>query len=404
MKRFYLSHSNNISAAYIWVVGGSNLDKKNKQGINQILCSNLTRGCKSLDNFEISNLLDFNGAELNFEILQDGIYIGIKALKEYFENIYPLLDLIVNEPILSEKEFLKCKTYQINYLLKSKENLFSRTYDNWRKIVYKEHPYKHGTNGYLNTISNIHYEDLLKEYENFHIRNKYLISNHEIKNSVNINSENYNQKHSIKQKVNPLDQVNHERYIDINLSTNQIIIMLGNQTCSHYNEDYLCLKLLESYLSFGMSSVLFKLFREKNGLAYDVGVINPVRIENAPFVIYLSVSSNNAKLAFQLLINLWKEISTQHISPKHLKLSKTKLKNAILMSNQTVEEILLRKVQLLGYQMDPNFDLSSITLLEKINSEMIYKAVNKYFKKPFLSLLGESKTCTELKEIWKDNS
>ena len=66
--------------------------------------------------------------------------------------------------------------------------------------------------------------------------------------------------------------------------------MIGNQTCSRKNNEYFPLKVLESYLSYGMSAALFKLFREKNGITYDLGVFNPVRNGNAPFLIYLSVS------------------------------------------------------------------------------------------------------------------
>ena len=53
--------------------------------------------------------------------------------------------------------------------------------------------------------------------------------------------------------------------------------MIGNQTCPITSHEYLPLKILESYLSYGMSSILFKLFREKNGLTYEVGVYNPFR-------------------------------------------------------------------------------------------------------------------------------
>ena len=43
-------------------------------------------------------------------------------------------------------------------------------------------------------------------------------------------------------------------YIDID--SNQTIIMMGDQTCSRRSSDYLPLKVLESYLSYGMSACL----------------------------------------------------------------------------------------------------------------------------------------------------
>ena len=77
--------------------------------------------------------------------------------------------------------------------------------------------------------------------------------------------------------------------------------MMGDQTCSRRSSDYLPLKVLESYLSYGMSAALFKLFREKHGITYDLGVYYPIRSGNAPFLIYLSVSNDKALFAFELL-------------------------------------------------------------------------------------------------------
>ena len=76
------------------------------------------------------------------------------------------------------------------------------------------------------------------------------------------------------------------------------IFMLGNQTCPRSSEEYLTFKVLESHLSYGMSSVLFKLFREKNGLTYDIGVFNPIETK-LPIFNLSSVSNKNAILALK---------------------------------------------------------------------------------------------------------
>ncbi len=402
MDKYYITNNKNISAAYIWINGGSSLDGNKLNGINQILCTLLTRGCKSFDNFEISNIFNSNGAEIYYETLQDGILIGFKSLNEYFKNLHPLLELLVESSILPEKEFIKCKDIQINYLFKLKENLFLKTFNNWRKIVYKDHPYSFDSNGYLETINNIKYEDILKEYNKFKQRKKYLLSNFKINNAIDIKYQNIKEKKFTNYSTDLLITNKRKRYTEIKLSTNQLIIMLGNQTCSHNDRDFLYLKILESYLSFGMSSVLFRVFREKNGLTYDVGVINPTRIKNAPFLIYISVSPLKAKLALKLLNEIWNKFLTQLIPLQELNLAKTKLRNSILNSNQETEEIILRKVQLIGYQMSANFDFESIEKLRKINSEDIRKVANKYLKNPYLSILGDPKICDEIRNNWEE--
>ena len=138
----------------------------------------------------------------------------------------------------------------------------------------------------------------MNEYEGFRNRKKFLISN-----SLAVKGqplEVLNQKISLEESYGSNYKLNKEkRFVSFYNESNQIIMMIGNQTCSRKSKDFLPLKVLESYLSFGMSSYLFKLFREKNGITYDLGVLNSTKKENAPFLIYLSVSNKNSLFGFR---------------------------------------------------------------------------------------------------------
>jgi len=177
--------------------------------------------------------------------------------------------------------------------------------------------------------------------------------------------------------------------------------MLGNQTCPISSHEYLPLKILESHLSYGMSSVLFKLFREKNGLTYEVGVYNPCRIENSPFLVYFSVSNKNALLAFEILSELWRKLLSSSISEKDIYLAKIKLKSSFLISNQTLDEILQRKIQYIGYSLDQNYDF--LNKINDVNSKDIWEVTKKYLGKPFLSIYGDEKKCNEINKLWIKN-
>ena len=198
-----------------------------------------------------------------------------------------------------------------------------------------------------------------------------------------------------------LDSMN--RFDYTNNDSNQTIIMIGNQTCSRKSNEYLTLKVLESYLSFGMSAALFKLFREKYGITYDVGVFYPIRIDNAPFLVYLSVSNKNALFAFKLLSSLWKNLLLKPLIDAELCLAKEKLKSSFLLNNQSLDEILQRKIQLISFGVTPNSEIDLNTKIDKITSSDILKSINKYFSKPFLSISGNKKVCLEIKNKWKEN-
>jgi len=402
IKRYFLNHKKrNFSTASIWIKGGSDRDRNNKKGINRILSSLLTRGCEGFDNYVLSEYIESFGAELNQEVFEDGISISIKSLNEYFSKLLPLLELITNKPILSEIEFQKVKKSSIDLIKKDKENPFNICFEKWRKIVYSDHPYAFNTIGSVNDIIKITYEDILYEFKNFKSREKYMISNNsKIKgDSLEILSQAILEEKS-EARIYKLDPMN--RFDFTNNDSNQTIIMIGNQTCSRRNGEYLPLKVLESYLSYGMSAALFKLFREKNGITYDLGVFNPIRSGNAPFLVYLSVSNRNALLAFRLLSSLWKNLLSNPLTEDELFLAKEKLKGSFLLSNQSLDEILQRKLQLISYGIQPLTEIDLNLKIDEISSLHILNLFKKYFSEPFMSISGNKEICLQIYSMWKN--
>ncbi len=389
----------NFSIAMVWINGGSSSDSEGKKGINKVLSSLFERGCEGFKNLEFSEYIDSHGAELNIETFEDGTLISLKSLDEYFYKILPLLELMINRPLLLKSQFQNVKKTTIDSLKKDNENPFNIAFEKWRKLVYFKHPYAYNPSGYEEDILNITHDDILSEYENFKGRNKYLISNNLIINTKSEELFNNNICETNFKSIE-LDCNNLKRFTSTHRESNQIILMIGNQTCSHSSREHLPLKVLESHLSYGMSSKLFKLFREKNGITYDVGVFNPARKQNSPFLIYLSVSNKNAILAFRILSKIWNNLLTTFITEKEITLAKVKLKSSFLIANQTLDEILQRRIQLIGYGQDPDLDTNFLEKIENITSEDIFKTTNKYLSKPFLSIYGNKKICNEINNLW----
>ena len=405
MKSYFIKLNNNISLANIWIVGGSSLDKEDKKGVNQILCSLLTRGCSKYDNYAFSDFLDSYGAELKFEAYEDGISICLKSLSEYFETLFPLLISLIEEPNLYEKEFIYCQKESLNNLIKSKENLYNIAFDNFKKILYLDHPYSYNSLGDEESINRIKYIDVINEYKSLRKRDMYLLTNSK-KNSFynlkDIKDINFDNNDNNIYKIQPKLLIkNKNNYIEHISNSKQIIMIIGSQTCPHNSKDSLSLKILESLLSYGMSSLLFKVFRENNGLTYDSGVFYPARKYKAPFLIYLSVSAKNASTTLSLLLSIWAELLSKRITKNDLHIAKLKLISSYLHTYRSCENIVERKVRLLGLGMDPFYDEKTEELIKSITPDQILNTSKKYLSYPCLSISGNKKICKNLKEIWK---
>ena len=400
MKTYYIKLNDNISVANIWINGGTSLDKRDKKGINKILCSLLTRGCSNYDSYEFSDLLDSYGAELNFEAFEDGISICLKSLSEYFDKLFPLLTLLIEEPHLNKKEFLYCQKESLNNVRRLKENPFNIAFNNFKKILYEENQYSYDCLGDEESIKLIKHEDILSEYKTFKKRKKYLLTNSPNYSLLNLKDIKVS---AYETNLNNIQSnlFNKKNFIENYSDSKQIIIIIGAQTCPHNSKDSLSLKVLESYLSYGMSSLLFKVFRENNGLTYDSGIFYPTRKFNAPFLIYLSVSKRNAPLTLNLLLSIWNDLLTKKIASDELSLAKLKLYRSVLHTYRTCEDIIFRKVKLLGLGMDPFYDEKVKELLTTITSDQILKVSKRYLNYPCISISGNKQICTKLKEIWK---
>ncbi len=150
-----------------------------------------------------------------------------------------------------------------------------------------------------------------------------------------------------------------------------------------------------------MSSLLFKVFRENNGLTYDSGVFYPSRKFNAPFLVYLSVSESNASLTLNLLLSIWSDLLSKKISEEELSLAKLKLNRSFLHHFRTCEDIIFRKVRLLSLEMDPFYDEKAKYLIEAITSKEVLKITRKYLNNPCISVSGSKHVCEYLRKIWE---
>ena len=81
-------------------------------------------------------------------------------------------------------------------------------------------------------------------------------------------------------------------------------------------------------------------------------------------------------------------------------LAKEKLKGSFLLSNQSMDEILQRKIQLISYGINPISESDLNSKIDEISSLDIFKLTNKYLSKPFLSISGNKKICFEINHRW----
>mgnify|MGYP003326665392 FL=1 len=406
-------YSKNIMSAKLWIDDGSRNDPKDKKGIHQLLSSTMLRGCGPYNNKEIAEIVESCGANLNFDTYEDGLLISLKCVENDAYKLIPLIGWMITKPILQRDQFELEKDLTIKAIKRQKESTYQLAFDGWRKMVYGDGPYGHDPLGSIDDINKINKEHILPIASSLIHRKKTLV----ISGKFPINIDEYienriefkgiskniiNQNKTFK-NIRKIETLHKQRnnICTHSLNTKQVILLLGKATIRYDDKSDILLRLLSCYLGYGMSSLLFKVLREKYGVVYEAGVYHPIRENQTPFIMHASTSEEKGNMTLQLLKECWEEIINNEISPEELDLVKIKYRGQIAHSLQSISQRAEHKAHLLGIGLSKDHDKEILQRLESITSKEIKDAANRYLKNPLLSVCSNKEVIRKIVKDWK---
>ena len=406
-------YSKNIMSAKLWIEDGSRNDPKDKKGIHQLLSSTMLRGCGPYNNKEIAEIVESCGANLNFDTYEDGLLISLKCVENDAYKLIPLIGWMITKPILQRDQFELEKDLTIKAIKRQKESTYQLAFDGWRKMVYGDGPYGHDPLGSIDDINKINKEHILPIASSLIHRKKTLVISGKFPINIDEYIENRIEFKGIsKNIINQNKTFKNIRKIETlykqrtnicthSLNTKQVILLLGKATIRYDDKSDILLRLLSCYLGYGMSSLLFKVLREKYGVVYEAGVYHPIRENQTPFIMHASTSEEKGNMTLQLLKECWEEIINNEISPEELDLVKIKYRGQIAHSLQSISQRAEHKAHLLGIGLSKDHDKEILQRLESITSKEIKDAANRYLKNPLLSVCSNREVIRKIVKDWK---
>ena len=404
-------NSKNIIAAKLWIEDGSRADPKDKKGIHQILSSTILRGCGPYNNNELAEIVESYGANLNCETYEDGILISLKCIENDAYKLFPLIGWMITKPLLENDQIELEKDLTIKAINRQKESKYQLAYDGWRTMIYGNGPYGHDPLGKIIDINKINKKNLLSIAKSLIYKKKHLV----ISGNFPANIDNYIKDLPSFNIINKIE-LNHEKAQNNNrlefkniqkktiytksINTQQVILILGKATIKYANEADILLRLLSCYLGYGMSSLLFKVLREKYGVVYEAGIYHPIRENQAPFIIHASTTEEKALLTLQLLKECWEKIIESELSDEELNILKIKYRGQMAHSLQSISQRAEHKAHLLGIGLSEDHDKKILLRLESISSKEIIDAAKKYLRKPSLSICSNKEVIQKIQKVW----
>lgn len=297
---------------------------------------------------EISTLLDTMGGEHNAFTAQDHTGYWIRSTNEHFaQSLNILSDMILN-PLVDADELEREKGAIIEEINMYEDNPMWKVSDIFDEHMYRGTPLGRPIAGTKATVSNMSRSDILN----------YLEALYQPENAVLVIAGGLE---SIAKTMKDIISMAFEGWksggvlnkrkgiavsgaAGVNVFTRtseQIHLQIGYPALSYTDERRFALSVMTSILGGGMSSRLFRLLREKNGLCYYIssGRESYEDVGHMATSMGVSTDDNKLKQALQLTLAEHARIAQEMVSDEELGRAKSMLKGHLLLSMESSENV-----------------------------------------------------------------
>jgi len=383
-----------IVSGRFFIPAGSRWETAAQAGLAQLLTSVMMKGTEQLSALAIADRVESVGAGLGAETTTDYIKLSLKTVRSDLVDIFKLAAEVLRTPNFPESQIELERKLILQAIRSQTEQPFNNAYRQLRTALYGEHPYSRSSLGTAATMAQITRQDLV-DYHQTHIRPDRLIISLAGRitpsEAIDLVTKVFGDWEIPKSDIptlatelvatQPQYQVEHQ-------ATQQAIVMLGYLAPAIHDPDCIALKLIDSYLSNGMSSRLFVELREKRGLAYDVSAFYPTRLDTSHFAVYMGTNPINTGIAVSGLRAEVDRLCLESLSAAELQTAKDKLLGQYALGKQTNGQLAQTYgwYELLGLGMD--FDMQFSTAIQQLTSAQLQTVANKYLSEPYISIVS----------------
>jgi zinc protease len=127
--------------------GGLRYETAADNGLTSLLARTFTRGTKSLDAEQLSNLVDSLAGSLSAQAGRSSVSLRGEFLSKHFERAFGLFNEVLSGPAFPEADFAREQKQQLQDLVARDDRPTSVAFELFAKSLYQAHPYRFSTLG-----------------------------------------------------------------------------------------------------------------------------------------------------------------------------------------------------------------------------------------------------------------
>ena len=368
----------------VFVKTGSRDESDTEEGISHVLEHMIFKGTPNRNYFEISDEIDYLGANVNAHTTKEETVFYINALTQFLgKSIDILFDIVINSTI-DEKELEKEKDVIVEEIKMYKDSPDDLVFEmNYADCINGQ--YGKPIIGTEASVKGFTAEEIRKYY-----RERYTKDNILIVVSGNFDKDEIIQK--VDEYFGKLDdkKVNRRERIDFSFNSgkkvvskdiNQVNICITHQSVDYNSKNKIYTDILSSIIGGSMSSRLFQEIREKNGLAYSVYTYNQYYLSGGLTSTYIGTNLENYEKAIEITLSEFRKMRENGVTEDELQKAKNKYMSRIAFAMENPRS---RMIILGNYYIRKNEILDTEKIKNEINAVKLTD-VNNFAKTGYLT-------------------
>lgn len=367
----------------VFVKTGSKDESDNEEGISHVLEHMVFKGTQKRNYFEISEEIDYLGANINAHTTKEETVFYVNALTEFLGKTVDVLFDIVTNSVISSEELEKEKDVIIEEIKMYKDSPDDLVFElNYADSIEGQ---------YSKPI--IGTEESVKSFTSEMIK-KYYFERYTKDNIVIVVSGNFDENEIIEkidEYFGKLEDKKVDRREDSQFKfianeneyekdINQVNICISFNGKAYTNEKRIYNDILANIMGGSMSSRLFQEIREKNGLAYSVYTYNQYYKTGGILSTYIGTNIENYKDAIKITLNEFEKMREEGITEIELQKAKNKYLSKIAFSMENPRS----RMSILGNYYTRRNELINIEELKNEIKDVKIENVNEYLKNEYL--------------------
>ena len=367
----------------VFVKTGSRDESDTEEGISHVLEHMIFKGTPARNYFEISEEIDYLGANVNAHTTKEETVFYINALTQFLGKSVDILFDIVTNSTIDEKELEKEKDVIVEEIKMYKDSPDDLVFEtNYADCINGQ--YGKPIIGTEESVKGFTAEEIRKYYRERYTKDNILV----------VVSGNFD-KDEIIQKINEYfgkladTKVDRREKIDFSFNAgkktvskdiNQVNICISHKSEDYNSEKKVYTDILSNIIGGSMSSRLFQEIREKNGLAYSVYTYNQYYLSGGLTSTYIGTNLESYEKAIEITLLEFKKLRENGVTEEELQKSKNKYISRISFAMENPRS----RMGILGnYYIRKNEILDTEKLKNEVNTVRL-EDVNNFARTKYL--------------------